>query len=35
MAAVSRFWGDSGIYFSKCLIDNFAQHYWTIAAEID
>jgi len=35
MAAVTRFWGDSGVHSSKGLIDNFAQHYWTIAAEID
>lgn len=35
MAAVSRFWGESVGHSSKSLIDNFAQHYWTIAAEID
>jgi hypothetical protein len=32
MATVGRFWGESIGHSSKGLIDNFAQHYWTIAA---
>ncbi len=35
MATVSRFWGESMGHASKGLIDNFALHYYTIAAEID
>jgi hypothetical protein len=35
MTAVSRFWNDSVGHSSKSLIDNFEQHYWVIAAEID
>jgi hypothetical protein len=35
MAAVSRFWGESASHSSKSLIDNFSQHYWLIAEEID
>lgn len=35
MTAVSRFWGESGSHSSKSLIDNFSQHYWLIAEEID
>lgn len=35
MTAVSRFWGESASHSSKSLIDNFAQHYWAIAEEID
>jgi hypothetical protein len=35
MASVSRFWGESGSHSSKSLIEDFSQHYWSIAEEID
>lgn len=35
MTAVSRFWNETISHSSKSLIDNFAEHYWVISAEID